>query len=528
LKTLETKGDYEPSAMDLQTYMTYSIAPRLNASFLGNFSNNNYDFYPGWRKTTWGTFQEQKNFEVFYGGAERDRFRTIFGAAAVQYDISENADIALQISAFNNIEQENYDIEGEYWLSNVMDEGARDVTGIGWFINHARNSLNSTVKNASLTGSLGLNHNTIRWSLSLQKENIKDKIREWELQDSMGYSLPFSEEILRIKSNLSSNNEIASSRVSGYVQDSYSFRTGAGLWTLTAGLRGSYWDFNSEFIVSPRAALRFIPSRNQRLSTRFSTGLYYQSPFYKEFRKIVSDEYGNQTVELNKDIKSQRSIHFVLGGDYTFRMDERPYKFTTEMYYKKMDNLVPYYVNNVRIQYYGENIAKGHAAGIDFKFFGQFVPETDSWISFSLMQARQTTFDGITIPTSTDQLYNFSLFFNDYVPDNRRIQLNLRAIWADGLPFTVPGHEYTRYVRTAPYRRVDIGATYLLWNEDTDNSRSFLRNFQNVWLGLDVFNLFGINNISSYSWFADVNSNNYAVPDRLTGRQINLKIVAEF
>jgi len=527
LKTLETKGDYEPSALDLQTCINYLISPRLNLNFIGNISNNNYDFYPGWRKTTWGSFQEQKSFEVFYGGAERDRFQTLFGASTLKYDISDNADIALQISAFKNTEQENYDIEGEYWLSNVMSEDKRDVTGIGWFIEHARNYLKTNVISAAITGTVGLNKHTLRYSLSAQTENISDRIREWELQDSMGYSLPFSENILRVKSNLYTQNTLSTHRFSGYVQDNRSFRSNLGLWTLTAGIRGSYWDYNQEFIFSPRASIRFVPAKNQRITSRFATGIYYQSPFYKEFRKIVTDELGNQTVELNKNIKSQRSIHFVLGGDYTFRFDNRPFKFTTELYYKKMDDLVPYYVNNVRIQYYGENIARGYAAGIDLKIFGQFVPETDSWISLSLMKAQQTTFSGITMPMPTEQLYNFSLFFNDYMPGNKRIQLNLRAIWADGLPFTIPDHEYTRYIRTRPYRRVDIGATYLLIDENNRLRSTVFRYLNRVWLGLDVFNMLGINNISSYSWFSDVQGYKYAVPDRLTGRQINIKVVCE-
>jgi hypothetical protein len=528
LKTLDTKGDYEPSAIDLQTSMNYAIDPRLNLSFMGNLSYNDYDFYPGWRKTEWGTLNVQESFEVFYNGAERDRFRTLFGATTLKYDITENAGVALQVSAFQNTEQENYDIEGEYWISNILGEGEKDIIGTGRFIEHARNYLQSRVVNTALKGSVGLNRNTIRWSFAWQKEDIRDRIREWQLQDSMGYSLPYSEDLLRMKNSLYSHNNITSNRLSAYVQDTYMFRSDKGLWTLTVGVRGSWWDFNRELITSPRAALRFIPSANQRLTTRFSTGLYYQSPFYKEFRKIVSDEYGNGIIELNRNIRSQRSVHFVLGGDYTFRVDNRPFKFTAELYYKNLDNLVPYYVNNVRIQYYGENISKGYAAGIDLKLFGQFVPETDSWISFSLMRARQTTFGGVKIPMPTDQPYNFNLFFNDNMPGYPRIELNLRVIWAGGLPFTIPGYEYTKYIRTSAYRRVDIGMTYRLLDAANRSRTSFLNFLNSAWIGIDVFNMLDISNVSSYSWFSDVQGFRHAVPDRLTGRQINLKIVAEF
>jgi hypothetical protein len=528
LKTLDTKGDYNPSAIDLQTYMTYAFLPKLKLSFMGNYSDNVYDFNPSTRETSWGTMNVKKQFKVFYGGAESDRFRTLFGAATLKYDLSEHADVALQVSAFQSTEQENYDIEGAYWMSNIMGEEDKEITGTGSFIEHARNYLKTNVSNAALLGSFGLNHNTIRWSLAYQKEQTIDRIREWLLRDSMGYSLPYNENVLQVYNNLFSLNDVSSNRFSGYLQDTYSFRVEKGLWTLTAGVRGSYWDFNKEFILSPRASLRFIPSRNQNFTYRFATGLYYQAPFYKEFRKITQDASGNQTVVLNDQIKSQRSIHFVLGNDYNFRVDNRPFKFTTELYYKKMDNLVPYTVNNVRIQYYGENISKGYATGIDMKLFGQFVPETDSWLSFSLMQARQTTFGGIKIPMPTDQLYNITFYFTDYVPNYRKIQLNLRAIWADGIPFSVPGKEYISHIRTASYRRVDIGATYRIWDEDSENRASFLRYFKNIWLGIDVFNLLDINNVSSYSWFADIKGDRYAVPDRLTGRQFNFKLITEF
>jgi hypothetical protein len=527
LKTLDTKGDYNPSAIDFQTYMNLLIAPKLNLSLMGNYSDNTYDFNPSTRETSWGTMNVQKKFTVWYGGAERDRFRTLFGAATLKYDIGEHSDIALQISAFQSTEEENYDISGEYWISNAIEDD-EEITGVGSFLEHARNYLKSRVINTSLSGSFGANHHTVRWSAAFQKENINDRIKEWQLQDSMGYSLPVSEEALRVANNLISRNNLASNRISGYLQDTYKFRIRNGIFSLTAGLRGSYWDFNREFILSPRASLGFIPSGNQNFNFRFATGLYYQAPFYKEFRMTVEDEDGNQHIELNRDIKSQRSIHFVLGSDYNFRFDSRPFKFTTELYYKKMDRLVPYTVNNVRIQYYGMNVSDGHSAGIDLKLFGQFVPNADSWVSFSLMQARQTV-DGQSVPMPTDQLYNFSLFYTDYLPMYKRIEFNLKAIVSDGLPFSVPGNEYKNGIRTPRYWRADCGLTYRLLEEnDYRRSDSFWRYFKNVWVGIDVFNLMDIKNVSSYSWFSDINRNQYAVPDKLTGRQWNIKLIAEF
>jgi len=533
LNTLDTKGDYNPSVSDLQTYMTYAFTPKFELSFLGNYSENTYDFNPDKRRTTFGTFSDIKSFDVYYGGFEKDRFQTLSGAGTLKYIIGEHADISLQLSAFQSIEQENYDISGDYWISNVMEE---EITGTGGFLEHARNYLKANVSKAMLTGNLGFNYNSIQWSLSMQKEKITDRIREWQLQDSMGYSLPYNEEWLQVHNNLSSRNNIESNRFSGYLQDTYKLRIEQGIFSLTAGIRGSYWDFNHEFILSPRASLGFIPTKNQNFTFRFATGLYYQAPFYKEFMVTNTDAEGNSYITLNDKIKSQRSIHFVLGGDYSFRSDNRPFKFTTELYYKKLDNLVPYSVDNVRIQYSGYNDSHGYTTGIDMKLFGEYVQGTDSWLSFSLMEAKQFV-NGKKSSLPTEQLYNITLFFTDnfpesftqYSPHFKKIQFNLRAIWADGIPFSVPGDDYSTAIRTPAYRRVDIGLAYRLLDENTrENKPAFWRNFKNIWIGVDAFNLLDIKNVSSYSWFSDINGNQYAVPDKLTGRQFNLKLIAEF
>ncbi|MDR0413681.1 MAG: TonB-dependent receptor, partial [Dysgonamonadaceae bacterium] len=528
LNTLDTRGDYNPSVMDLQTFMNYAFTPALTLSFIGNYSDNSYDFNPGDRETSYGTSDSPRKFKAYFDGMEKDRFRTLFGAATLQYTLSERADLALQVSGFQSREEETYDITGEYWLSNVLEEG-EDNIGTGLFHQHARDQLQAQVFNASLSGRWELNQNTLRWSLGGQRENIKDRINEWELRDSMGYSLPSGEAELKVFRNLYSKNQTASQRFSGYIQDTYKFRGDAGLFSLTAGIRGSYWNYNREFLFSPRASFGFVPGGNQRYTFRLATGIYYQSPFYKEFRVTQANEAGDDYIRLNQNIRSQRSIHFVLGGDYSFRMqDGRPFKFTAELYYKKLDHLVPYSVNNVRVWYSGENSSHGYATGIDTKLFGQFVPETDSWVGFSLMQARQYI-NGEKVAMPTDQLYNFTLYFSDYLPKtNKRLQGNLRAIWAQGLPFSVPGNEYKPRFHAPPYRRIDFGMTYRLWGED-DRSRStsFWTHFRNIWLGVDVFNLFDIKNVSSYSWFSDVKGVMHAVPDKLTGRQFNLKLVAE-
>jgi hypothetical protein len=529
LNTLDTKGDYNPTVLDLQTYMTYAFTPKLKLSLIGNYSDNIYEFNPGNRETSYGTSDNPKKFRAYYDGMEKDRFRVLFGALTMKYALAENADIALQASGFQSREEETYDITGEYWLSNVLEENDDNI-GTGLFHQHARDYLNAQVFNASLAGNWELNQNTIRWSLGMQKETINDRINEWELRDSTGYSLPYNEDVLKVYGNLYSKNEISSDRFFGSVQDTYKFRSGAGLFSLTVGIRGSYWNYNREFLFSPRASLGFVPGKNQKYTFRLATGVYYQSPFYKEFRIVNTDEEGNGSIRLNKNIRSQRSIHFVLGGDYNFKMDDgRPFKFTTELYYKKLDNLIPYSVNNVRIWYSGENTSHGYAAGIDTKLFGQFVSETDSWVGFSLMQAKQYI-NGEKVAMPTDQLYNFTLYFSDYLPKtNKRLQGNLRAIWAQGLPFGVPGNEYKPRFHAPPYRRIDFGMTYRLWGEDDHyRNTSFWTHFKNIWVGIDVFNLFNIKNVSSYSWFSDVTGMQHAVPDKLTGRQFNIKLIAEF
>jgi hypothetical protein len=527
LGTLDTKGDYNPSAMDIQSFMTYNFTSKFHLNFLGNYSENTYDFNPQTRRTSYGTADDIKSFDVYYNGRERDRFRTLSGAFTLKYDLVEHADLALQLSGFQSIEEETYDITGEYWMSNVVGEEVENI-GTGLFHQHARNSLSVNVWRASLVGNVGFNQHSIRWALGGQKEKIKDRINEWELRDSMNYSLPYNEELLQLMSNLYSRNDIVSNRFSGYIQDVYKWKMRKGFFSLTAGIRGSYWDYNRELIVSPRVSLGFIPARNPNFTFRLATGLYYQSPFYKEFRIVETDGQDNSNILLNKDIRSQRSIHWVAGGDYTFKALERPFKFTAEVYYKKLDNLVPYTIDNVRVWYYGRNYAQGYATGIDVKLFGQLVEGTDSWISFSLMEAKQYI-DGKKVSMPTDQLYNFTFYFTDHFPKYERLQLNLRTIWIQGLPFSIPGNEYQPRFRAPSYRRVDLGLTYLLWGEeDHYRKTSFWTRFKNIWIGVDAFNLLNIKNINSYSWFTDITGSRNAVPNRLTGRQFNVKLIAEF
>lgn len=533
LKTMDTNAEYDPNFIDLQSYITYKLAPKWEINFLGNLAVNNFKFTPYSRETSFGTAENSKKFKVYFDGKERDKFQTLFGSFTLKHTLNEKTELGLQASAFTSKEEENYDIGGEYWLGEgTEDDGNGDLQSlsIGRYHEHARNRLHANIMNIGHYGVSRLKSNTLRWGATVQMEKINDKISEWEKRDSSGYSLPQTGETVNLIANLFSDNAISSTRLSGYLQDEFKFRTKQGLFRLVGGLRGSYWSYNKEFIVSPRASLGFIPNFDQNLTFRFATGLYYQAPFYKEMRTTILDEQGNSLVKLNDQLKSQRSLHFILGGDYTFRASGRNFKVSADMYYKKLDNLNPYTIDNVKIRYYGENCAKGNAMGLDFKFFGEFVPGTDSWISFSLMKAEQTIRGTTKVPMPNSQGYNVSLFFQDYFPGYKRIKLNLKGVLSGGLPATAPRTSYEEgYFRMPAYKRIDLGLSYqLAGGTDAIMDREFFRHLKNIWLGLDVFNLLDIKNTSSYYWITSVDNNQYGVPNYLTGRQINVRLIVDF
>ena len=424
-----------------------------------------------------------------------------------------------------------YDIHGEYWLDEAGTSGEGGIggeLGVGKYHEHARNRLKMSVFSLGLRGNTVLGKNKIAYGVSFNHENVYERASEWEQRDSAGYSLPHYGNGVHMVYNLTSKQDFGSNRVSAFVQDTYRLATELGYFTINGGVRLSYWDFNNEFLVSPRASVGFVPKGNERFALRFATGLYYQSPFYKEYRVEKLDEYGNAFIELNKDIKSQRSLHFILGGDYTFRAHNRPFKLTAEAYYKNLSNVIPYEIDNLKLVYSGENTSKGFVTGVDFKFFGQFVEGTDSWISFSLMKT-QEDLRGVKVPRPTDQRYSFALFFTDYFPKFPKAKFSLKAIFSDGLPTTSP--RTTRdvsYFRTPAYKRVDAGVSYQLVGGNDKRTKGFLKNFKSVWLGLDVFNLFDISNVSSYYWVTDVNEMQYAVPNYLTRRQLNVRLSVNF
>lgn len=537
LSSLETKGEYDPKFFDYQTNLNWKISPKFKASFLGNIAVNNYKFQPVDRETNFGTSSDAKQFKVFFDGMEKDRFETYFGALNLTYKHSRSTDFSLIASGYLTNELVSYDISGEYWLdqAGTTGEGNPDNAiggelGVGRYHEHARNRLKIGVMSLGLSGHTAIRRHNLSYGVNFSHQTIMERAREWELRDSAGYTLPTDGQHIRMIYNLSSHQDLSTTRMAFYVADSYRLQTSSGYFAFNGGLRFSYWDFNKEFLVSPRLNVAFVPERNSSLTLRFATGLYYQQPFYKEFRQPLTDAEGNTTINLNSEIKSQQSLHFILGGDYTFRMFNRPFKLSGEAYYKKLNKSIPYEIDNLKVVYEGVNLTDGYTAGLDLKLFGQFVPGTDSWISFSLMKTGENL-NGVTVPRPTDQRYSFALYFTDYFPKFPKLKFSLRGIFSDGLPTTAPHSSRDKgYFRAPAYKRVDIGLNYaLLAPQDNESAPSGLHRWlKSIWLGVDVFNLLDISNVSSYYWVTDVNNIQYAVPNYLTRRQFNVRLTIDF
>ena len=525
LGTLDTNGEYDPSFVDYQTYLTYRFTPRIEAGFIGNVSRNLYRFVPSDRNTSFGTLEDVKEFKVYFGGQERDRFLTSFGALTLTYKADDNHTLMLNTSAYRTDEEETFDIISQYWLNDI-DENKN--MGVGTYMEHARNYLTASVASVGVNGDHRIGQHQLQWGAEYKLENIGDDINEWEMRDSAGYSLPHTGERIELIYNLRSRNTVRNHRFGSYIQDTWRRQTEAGLLVINGGLRLSHWTWNGETLLSPRLSVGFVPKENDKFTFRLATGVYYQSPFYKEYRDTVQ-EGGSSYVRLNRDIKSQRSIQAVGAMDYQFKVWDRPFKLTTEVYYKALANLIPYNVNNVRLTYYGENCADGYATGLDMKLFGEFVPGTDSWLTASVMRTEEKI-DGKWYPRPTDQRFNLSFCLTDYFPGSDRWQMNLRAVYASGLPFGPPHSGREKQIFRAPaYRRVDIGMNYrLVNNEEHTITHGIARHFRNVWIGVDAFNLLGINNVNSYYWITDTENHRYAVPNYLTGRRINCRFWIEF
>ena len=524
LGSMDTKGEYQPTFIDYQTYLTCSPNKRWDIKFLGNISDNHYNFTPEDRETNFGTMENVKAFKVYFDGQEKDVFRTFFGSLGITRKFGENTSLSLIASAFNTREQEKYDIQGQYWLTQTETS---ENLGVGTYFQHTRNYLKAHVESAKLLFKTKQKKHDIEAAFTYKWEHINENSVEYEMRDSSKYSIPHTGKDLYMIYSMRAKNTLTANRIEAYAQDTYRFTGSAGktLYTLNYGVRLAYWSFTKETILSPRLSLGIIPAFNDNITMRFATGLYYQAPFFKEIRDTTTVN-GITYASLNRKAKSQRSIHFIAGFDYRFKMNNRPFKFTAEGYYKALGNLVPYSVNNVKVVYYGDNMCSGHAAGLDLKLFGEFVPGTDSWVSLSLMNTSMKL-NGKSIPLPTDQRYAVNMFFTDYFPGTTRWKMSLKLALADGLPFSAPHRELESNVFRAPaYKRADIGLNYrIIDNNDRHNKRNPIRN---LWVGAECLNLLGINNVNSYYWITDVTDQQYAVPNYLTGRQINVKVSVDF
>ena len=524
---LATTGNYQPTFLDYQTFITWKVAPTWEMSFLGNVSQNTYRFTPDSLSESFGG-QDAKNLSIYYEGQEKDRFLTAFGALSAKGKVSDEVEIGFDLSGFYTNERENFDITGEYVLSNGQAGEVSEALGTGVFHQHARNSLEAGVMTLAHNGAWTRKNNTLKWGMNAQAELIRDNISEWEWRDSAGYSLPNDGHNMDLFYSMRGDTSMQSLRLQAYIQNEHKWNTNSGQWILNVGGRIQWWSWNNEVLPSPRVSVEWIPGWKRDVCLRLATGLYHQAPFYKELRSTYIDSLGITRIQLNRNLKAQRSVHVVLGSDYYFRAWGRPFKFTAEAYYKYIDRMESYTVDNVRVRYSGMNDSEGYAAGLDLKLYGELVPGADSWISFSTMTARQRLLGNNTwIPSPTEQRWNFSMLFQDYVPQLPQLKFHLKMQFSEGQPFYAPRNSQV-WGRMPMYKRIDIGATYVFNAQTAKFMRAESAKHVKQWsIQFEVFNLVGWNNVNSYFWVSDAYGNEWASPNYLTGRRYNLKITVD-
>lgn len=530
LSSLDSKGEYDPTFFDYQLNMTYKPSEKISVNLLGNINLNHYNFKPHDRETSFGIADDVKKFKVYFDGEEKDRFETYLGALSVTWRPSQAFTLQTGGGAFLTNELVSYDISGEYWLDQAGTSGNGGVggeQGVGKYMEHSRNRLRASVLQFWTNARTQIGRQNLSIGLQYQHETFRDRSREWEWRDSAGYSLPTAPPGVHLLYNLSSRQDVVTNRIAFFAQDTYYLNTDAAFLTFNAGVRVSYWDFNKETLISPRFNFSLSPAAHDRWTFRAAFGWYYQSPFFKEYRQAVQDDLGNGSVVLNRDIKSPRSIQVILGTDYTFRALDRPFKLTAEAYYKNIARMISYEYDNLKVNYSGANDSKGYIMGLDLRFFGQFVEGSDSWVSFSLMKTQQDL-AGKKMPMPSDHRYSVALFFTDYFPKFPKLKFALRGIFSDGLTMVPPRQTRDKvWFRAPAYKRVDIGLSYQIVGSPKGEElrRGWLKDLT---IGLDLFNLFDISNVSSYYWITDVNNIQYAVPNYLTRRQLNVRLSMQF
>ena len=546
LGTLDKKGEYNPSFTDVQTYLNYKFNAKFSLNFLGNYASNQFQFIPETRLTKFGTLTNPYEFLVYFEGKERDKFENYMGAFAADYSPNANLSLKFQASSFHSIEKESFDILGEYYLSDINQipesqnyADSSTVTGTGAYLDHARNSLKAIVSAFEHRGTFSTDRHQVQWGLKYQHERISDLVNEWEMRDSAGYSLPYGTDQLSLYRAVSGNNNVASNRFSGFVQDRWTIPAGSGELAITGGVRMQFWDYNQQTIISPRVSASWRTGTSGNHVLRVAWGVYQQMPFFKELK--------NREAQIVQGVKAQKSVQYLLGYDQIFTAFDRPFRFTTELWYKALNHLIPYQVENLNISYIPNQQATGYATGIDFKINGEFVPGAQSWASFSLMKTEEDiagdfylkenaagtgtekVYPGY-IPRPTDQRLNFSLFFQDYFPDYPSVKMSMTLFYGSRLPFGPPqGERYMDTFRMPPYRRVDVGFSKDLIDKNK-MSYQYKRKcgIKDAWVGFELYNLFDINNTISYLWISDIKNQMHAVPNYLTGRRINLKLGIRF
>jgi hypothetical protein len=538
LNTFETSGEYNPSFVDIQSYTGFRPSSKLDFSFLGNLSQNIYDFVPQTRNTNFGTSDYMLNLKVYYDGRELDKYLSATGAFTTAYKPQNNLLLKLILSGYTDAERETFDISGEY-LINELDNSPSSSSykdsvlniGIGGMLEHARNLLWVDAFNINHLGIFEKDNHTIRWSVQAKHEWVSDRLNEWSMFDSAGFAKPFYPDRIVVNGYVNGENTTQSTRYSGYVQDTWRLTTSNAIFYLNGGVRYHYWTFNKELLVSPRLRISYQPANNKNLMFYFATGLYAQPPVYREMR----DKQG----VINKNIKSQKSLHFVVGNDYYLQLWDRPFKLTTEIYYKKLTDINPYKLDNLRITYRADNSAVGYAAGMDLRLNGEFVPGLESWFTLSVMKTEEdikgdsyVDENGVTqypgyYGRPTDQRIMMNLFFQDYLPNNPTMHVHLNLFYGSAVPVTPPRAKRSDMTfPMGPYRRVDLGISKTLVNWEN----KLLKEFS---VGLEIFNLLNILNKSSYLWVRTVNNQDskayeYAIPNYLTSRRLNFKISAKF
>lgn len=543
LNTLNEDTDFNPQYMDFQSYLNFNINEKWSVSFIGFWSKNDYEMEPKQKDVDFGTVMNPIKLSVFYDGKEDDQYKNMMGTASVNFRPSKKWTFTLDNFAYQNREREYYTIASAYMLQTFDPLTGEPVTSydVGGQIDHARNDLLVRTFGSQLRARFSPDANTdYEIGIKYEKENLRDLTNEWQLVDSLGYSSPrefvlpgnLDASDLSLRYLIAGNNHIQPTRLSGYAQYSKKFYWGSNRVFVNAGLRASHWSFNDETIISPRAQFAIKPDWDMDMLFKLSGGVYYQAPFYKEIKDLSG--------EFNPNIKSQRSIQVILSNDYEFKWNDRPFKLTTEAYYKKLDDLIPYYIDNVRIRYSGQNNSEGYAYGIDTRLFGEFVPGVDSWVSASYARVYENIDGRGYIPRPTDPRFHFSMFYQDYMPKFPSMRVNLTLTYANGLPTGSPvmidkntglpdmGSIYT-FRKTLPsYKRVDIGLSKVFIDQkDNKVDAGFWSNFRELTLGVQIFNAFNINNTIANQWITDVSGETqymYPVPVRLTGRFFNVKL----